>query len=51
MLDNLVGNLKLDVLKQAEKSKDQIEFQKKIKELKGKSDQQKVIMLKKFINE
>ena len=26
MLDNLVGNLKLDVLKQAEKSKDQIEF-------------------------
>ena len=51
MLDNLVGSLKLDILTKAEKSKDQIEFQKKLKELKGKSDQQKVIMLKKFINE
>ena len=51
MLDNLMGGLKLDIQMQAEKSKDQLEFQHKLKELKGKTDAQKVILLKKFINE
>ena len=51
MLDNLMSGLKLDITKKAEASKDQQEFANKLRQLEGKSDAQKVIMLKQFINE
>ena len=44
-------NLKIDIKNKAEAFKDQQEFQEKVKQLQGKSDAQKGILLKKFIND
>ena len=50
-MDTMMKSLKLGLNEQVDKTRDQMELQKKMKELQGKSDAQKVLLLKKFINE
>jgi len=38
MFDNLIGNLKLGIIQKVNQTKDQIEFQSKMKLLEGKTD-------------
>ena len=49
--DEVAQKLKLDVQTKAEAAKDQKELQEKLKQLEGKTNAQKVILLKQFVNE